>query len=134
MKTTKPSQIDQKLLETIKAHLQSDKLPCLAAFDIAEKNQIAVQTVAQTVDISGIRLSKCQLGLFGYPPENKIIKPLNSIEPELKQVIDNTQKENIIQCAEVWKIAKELGMKKLHVSCACETLKLKIKGCQLGAF
>jgi hypothetical protein len=80
------------------------------------------------------RLCKCQLGLFGYAPENKIIKSLDIVDPELEQAINETKKENVIQCSQIWEIAKKLGMRKHHVSCACETLKLKIKGCQLGAF
>jgi len=134
MKTTESSNINQTLLETIKSRLQSGKLPCAVAFDIAQQNQIPMQKVGQTVNNEGIRLSKCQLGLFGYTPENKIVKPLETIEDELAKAIDVTRKENVIQCAEIWKIAQKLGMRKLHVSCACETLNLKIKGCQLGAF
>jgi hypothetical protein len=135
MKTIQSSHIDQAtLLEIIKSRLQSGKLPCAVAFDIALQHHIPVQKVGQTVNNEGIRLSKCQAGLFGYTPENKIIKHLETIEEELAHAIDVTQKEKVIQCAEIWEIAKKLGMSKLHVSCACETLKLKIKGCQLGAF
>jgi hypothetical protein len=128
------SQTDQNFLEHIKTRLQSGKLPCAVAFDIAEQNQISMHTIGQVVNTEDIRLSKCQLGLFGYPPDNKIIEPLNSIKPELKQVIQSTQKNNEIKCAEIWEIARNLGYRKLHVSCACESLKLKIRGCQLGAF
>jgi len=134
MKTSKSIDIDQTILNLIKARLQSGKLPCAVAFDIAEQNHIPVHTVGQTADTEGVRLSKCQLGLFGYLPDNKIIKPLETIEPELEAAINNIQKNNVIQCPEIWEIAKKMGMRKLHVSCACETLKLKIKACQLGAF
>jgi len=128
------SQIDQRLLEIIKERLQSGKLPCAVAFDIAKKNGIRPQTIGETVNAADIRLCKCQLGLFGYSPENKIIKPLDSVNPELAQEIIDTKKDNVIQCVQIWEVAKKLGMRKLHVSCACESLKLKIKGCQLGAF
>ena len=129
-----PLQIDQQLMDTIHARLQSGKLPCAVAFDIAKQNQMLVKKIGQTADSAGIRLSKCQLGLFGYPPENKIIKSLDTVEPELQSAINEVQKDNVIQCADIWDIAKKMGMKKLHVSCACETMALKIKGCQLGAF
>jgi hypothetical protein len=128
------SQIDQRLLEIIKERLQSGKLPCAVAFDVAKNYNTGTQTIGQTVNAANIRLCKCQLGLFGYSPENKIIKSLDTVEPELEQAINETKKENVIQCSQIWEIAKKLGMRKLHVSCACETLKLKIKGCQLGAF
>jgi len=134
MKSTDSLQIDQNILEGIKARLQSGKLPCAVAFDIAKQYQTTMQSIGNIVNNEGIRLSKCQLGLFGYSPENKIIKALETIAPELKQAIQSTQKNNVIQCAEIWEIANTLGVRKLHVSCACETLNLKIKACQLGAF
>jgi hypothetical protein len=134
MKATESNHNDQTLLNAIKARLQSGKLPCAVAFDIAKQKQIPLHEVGQMANTEGIRLSKCQLGLFGYPPKNKIIKALEAIEPELEQAIKDTQKDNVIQCPEIWEIAQKLGMRKLHVSCACETLNLKIKVCQLGAF
>jgi hypothetical protein len=134
MHPTNTLHIDQNLLDIIQERLQSGKLPCAVAFDIAQKNNSSMQSIGQIVNAENIRFSKCQLGLFGYSPKNKIIKPIDSVEPELERAINDTKKDNVIQCAQIWKISKKLGMKKLHVSCACETLKLKIKGCQLGAF
>jgi len=134
MKITDSKQIDQHLLKNIQMRLHSGKLPCAVAFDIAEHCQTSVLKVGKTVDLAGIRLSKCQLGLFGYSPENKILKTLENLDPELEQAIKAKQQDNVIQCAEIWEIAKNLGLRKLTVSFGCETLKLKIKGCQLGAF
>ncbi|MBF0450390.1 MAG: hypothetical protein HQK75_06790 [Candidatus Magnetomorum sp.] len=126
--------LDEKLLNTIRQHLQSEKLPCSVAFDIAQKNQVQIKHIGQTADMAGIRLCKCQLGLFGYEPEKKKIKPLQIIEPALNQAIQDAQKDNRMTCKTIWHIAETMKMNKLHVSCACETLGLKIKNCQLGAF
>jgi hypothetical protein len=126
---------DQKILSIIHQHLRSGKLPCSVAFDIALKHKINVEQIGQTADIADIRLSKCQIGLFGYnPPKKKKIKSLKTIEPELKQAISDVQQDNRISCKNIWQIAEKLKTNKLHVSCACETLGLKIKNCQLGAF
>ncbi|KPA16821.1 regulatory protein [Candidatus Magnetomorum sp. HK-1] len=126
--------VNRKLLETIQERLQAEKLPCAVAYDIAQKSCIPMKEIGQTADIAEIKLSKCQIGLFGYAPEKKKITKLERIEPVLKQKILSTQHENIISCENIWKISEELQLNKLHVSCACETLGLKIKHCQLGAF
>jgi len=125
---------NQRIVDIIQKRLQSGKLPCAVAFDIANQTETAIQTIGSIVDNAGIRLNKCQLGLFGYAPNNKIIKSLEKIEPDLKRAIDQKQTNNTITCSEIWGIAKNLKQNKRHVSCACETLGLKIKKCQLGAF
>jgi len=126
--------VDNEVLTIIQQYLRSDKLPCAVAFDIARKHKISIKRIGQTTDLAGIKLSKCQLGLFGYEPEKKKIKPLDTIEPDLKQAISDAQENNRIFCKTIWKIAETLKINKLHVSCACETLGIKIKNCQLGAF
>ena len=47
------------------------ELPCALAFDIAGKNNVAPKEVGVALDVLNIRLTKCQLGLFGYQPKKK---------------------------------------------------------------
>ena len=48
--------------------------------------------------------------------------------------IEEAAQKGEIQCAALWAIAGRLGKKRKEVSGACETLNLKIRKCQLGAF
>ncbi|MFH0769350.1 MAG: hypothetical protein V1932_07270 [Chloroflexota bacterium] len=55
-------------LETrIKLALINGRLPCPAAFTIAKDLNLELKEVGQAVDKLGIRVSDCQLGLFGKP-------------------------------------------------------------------
>jgi hypothetical protein len=90
--------------------------------------------VGKTADLLGCRLTKCQLGLFGYSPEKKIVGPKHPEEPAVTQAIEDEAKNGRISCRQAWGIAKRFGVRKMTVSSACEAINIKIKPCQLGAF
>jgi PIN domain nuclease of toxin-antitoxin system len=74
------------------------------------------------------------LGLFGYGETKKIVQPAKEITPELKESITSALKEERLSCAAAWEISGKLNIPRMKVSAACETLQIKIKPCQLGAF
>ena len=80
------------------------------------------------------RLVKCQLGLFGYTPEKKIVHAAKTVESALKEALQESLQDNRLPCASAWEIADRLQLRKMSVSNACEALGIKIKPCQLGAF
>ncbi|MFA7462783.1 MAG: hypothetical protein WCY59_06555, partial [Anaerovoracaceae bacterium] len=80
------------------------------------------------------RLTRCQLGLFGYTPESRIIKPADAVAPDLEEAIRGALLNGKISCLASWEIAKRFGIARMDVACACETLRIKITSCQLGAF
>ena len=77
---------------------------------------------------------ECQLGLYGYSPEKRIVKPAGNVTQELRNQLDRVAGDGRISCASCWKIAETIGLEKMAVSSACEALAIKIKRCQLGAF
>jgi hypothetical protein len=77
---------------------------------------------------------KCQLGLFGYKPEKKIVKPKAALNPKLESAIQDSLVEGALSCAKAWEIARDFDIPKMAVSAVCEQLKVKIRHCQLGAF
>jgi len=113
---------------------KNSQLPCAVAFEIVKNLGVSADQVGMNVDFLNIRLTKCQLGLFGYEPDKKIVKPQNEIKPDLKDAILNTLTDEKLSCKNAWEIASRLNVGKMTVSGTCETLKLKIKPCQLGAF
>ena len=87
-----------------------------------------------TIDLIEARIIKCQMGLFGYSPQKNIVKPAGNVSSELKNALDTRQKDMRISCEHCWEIASQQGLQKLEVASACETLGMKVKPCQLGAF
>jgi len=110
------------------------RLPCAVAFDVARELGVMPEAVGTTADLMDLRLAKCQLGLFGYSPQKKIVKPATSISPSLERAIREALVEDCLPCQRAWKIAEACGIHKMKVSAACDALKIKIRPCQLGAF
>lgn len=126
--------IDPKITEAAKDRASNRKLPCATAFTIVDDLQVSPAEVGFIIDVLEFRLIKCQLGIFGYSPKKKIIKPADSVASSLEEAIKEELKNDRLSCAGAWEIAKRLGLRKMEVSAACETLKIKISTCQLGAF
>ncbi len=127
------------LQEEIEAGLENDQLPCPTAFEIARRLKVKPLQVGEACDDMDVRLSRCQLGLFGYGPKaegkHKIVRAAENVPDELsaalRQAVD---KDHNLSCAAAWKIASALGVERLAVSGAAESLGLRIMPCQLGAF
>jgi hypothetical protein len=96
--------------------------------------QISPKKVGKTADLMNFKLTKCQLGLFGYQPHKKIVKPLDSINVDLKDAVSDALVQERLSCMQAWDIASRLQVSKMTVSGACETMGIKIKDCQIGAF
>jgi hypothetical protein len=125
---------DPALIQTIKANLRDDMLPCAVAFKIAKEMQLPPLEVGRASDSQEIPLAKCQLGLFGYLPEKKIVKAETDASPELLDALKAALENDRLPCAAVWRIADQFKMTKMKVSAVCEGHDIKIKPCQLGAF
>ena len=124
----------KKLRQTLLARIPGRELPCAVAFEVAKSLNVSPQAVGQAADELELRLVKCQLGLFGYLPEKKIVKPAALVAPELEKAILAGLENERLPCRTVWQIGKDLGIHKMRVSAACDRMGVRIKPCQLGAF
>ena len=129
----------ENMAQAIREHLVDEQLPCAAAFAIAESEGLGPLEVGEEADRLGVRLSRCQLGLFGYGPKaegrHRRIKPMQDVPPELAAAIQSSLgKDGKLTCADAWRIAEQLGIAKQTVANAIEGLGLRIMRCQLGAF
>lgn len=125
---------DQKIAEMINAKLVDGKISCAAAHHIAKELQVTPAEVGKTIDLLEIRINKCQLGLFGYGPQKKIVEPATQVSEELREAIEAACNNGSLSCEALWEIAKHFRISRLKASAACETLNIKISSCQLGAF
>ena len=133
-KHPKDSTIDEGLKEEILAEVQDNNIACNKAEEIAGKKKVTIPDVGKAIDILNINIVECQLGLFGYGDKKKIVQPAKEIAPELKIKIEQALQEGKLPCAAAWKIATDSNIPRMKVCAACETLKIKVKPCQLGAF
>jgi hypothetical protein len=130
--------VDARVNEWVKKHIigqtKKDELTCAKAFKIADELNVSAAEVGKTADLLNMKLVKCQLGLFGYTPEKKIVKPKTASTIKLESAIQDSLAEGALPCAKAWEIARNFDISKMAVSEVCEQLKIKIKPCQLGAF
>ncbi len=125
---------DARIAEAVRAKVSNGKIACAAVHKIAADFDIPPSEVGRTVDLMELRLHRCQLGLFGYGPQRRIVEPAESVTPALKEAIEASLIDNRLPCRTAWEIAEKMGLKKMDVSSACEALKIKIGGCQIGSF
>jgi hypothetical protein len=125
---------DPALAAALTERAKDGRITCTAAFDLAEAFKVAPSEVGKTTDLIELRIVECQLGLFGYSPEKRIVKPADKVTQGLRGQLGRYAADGRISCASCWEIAHTLGIEKMAVSSACELLRLKIKPCRLGAF
>lgn len=125
---------DARLAEAVKARSVEGEFSCAQAEELAEGVSSAMAKIGLALYCLGIRINRCQLGLFGYSPEGRVVKPAESVAPELKDAIGRALADGRLPCVAAWSIAASLGLPRMEVARACEAMKIKVKPCQLGAF
>ena len=126
--------VNPEIAEAVEAKASENQISCAKAFKIVEEMSIESSEAGFTIDSLEISLTKCQLGLYGYGPERKAIKPMEDVSKGLEDAIQNSLEDGRLKCKSAWEIAENLNITKMDVSSACEALKIKIGSCQLGAF
>ena len=137
-KHSKDSHVDSLIMEAIKQKISEGKVTCAALHGIAVKLRRTPIELGKNADLLGLKFSKCQLGLFGYGKQRKLKNVEHKLSENLSEKLGDSIKESVLDghvtCFDCWRIAKKLSCSKLEVSSVCETLKVKISQCQLGAF
>ncbi len=131
---TEDGGMDPGIRDFLTKRCRTGELSCAEAFHFADQLGISPAEIGRYADHLKLHLTKCQLGLFGYGPEKKIVKPAAEVDDELTAAIQAALVNDRLPCAAAWDIAARFGIAKMAVSAACETLKIKVKPCQLGAF
>ena len=128
---TKP---DPEIKQKLQRKIVDGKITCAAAHAIAVERRVAPEKVGIAIDLLEARIQKCQLGLFGYQPEKRIVTPAATPSSEVETAINAQLANGRIACKKCWEIAEQLGKKKMDVSSVCESMGIKVNKCQLGAF
>ena len=125
---------DSLIKYEILKHSLNSELSCASAFLIAKKLNVSPGRVGMITDSINCRLVKCRMGLFGYRPDKKIVKPVKTANQNLKNTITDNLVEGKLECKIAWDIASRFKVNKMTVSGICEDMNIKINECQLGAF
>lgn len=125
---------DPRIEKEIRKRSASREMSCALAFEIAEDLNVGPEEVGRTADVLDIPLVKCQLGLFGYKPEKKIVTAEDATIQALKDAVIGSSENSRLSCDKAWQIAVRFNMSKLAVGNACQASGVQIKTCRLGAF
>ena len=114
-------------------------LTCAKGLAIADQLHIPALEVGEAANEMEIRISRCQLGLFGYGPKeegkHRIVEPMEDIPPNWEaRLREAASAEGDLPCAEAHRIAREVGVSYLSIGNAAEGLRIRIRQCQLGCF
>jgi hypothetical protein len=125
---------DPAIAEAVLARVENGHITCSDAHRIARDFGVSPAVVGTTIDLLEKRIAKCQLGLFGYGPQRKLVEPVDHVEPELAAALHRLAVDGRIRCKDCWDTAAAFSKTRLAIAAACEHLGLKIRPCQLGAF
>jgi hypothetical protein len=127
--------VAESIVKAVSERLIDKAMTCQAAFGIVAESGAAPREVGKAIDLAEGRITKCQLGLFGYEaPNRKMIQAAAVVDSRIREAIESALTQGRLTCSAAWRIADQAGIARIKVADACEALKIKIKECQLGAF
>jgi len=126
--------MNERVASAVRERAPEGTLRCAEAFRIAEELDATPAAVGETADTLDVRLTHCQLGLFGYGERKSVVEPAAEVAPQVEQAIREGLILDRLPCAAAWAIAARFQMPKLHVANAAEKLGVRVGQCQLGAF
>jgi hypothetical protein len=126
--------LEETVATALKEEIKDGRISCAAAHGVAKTIDISPADIGMALDLMEVRLMRCQLGLFGYTPEKRIVKKADQWDAALEKEIRQALQDGRLPCADAWSIARQQGISRLAVGNVCEALGIKVRPCQLGAF
>jgi hypothetical protein len=124
---------DERIAGAVREKAAAGELACAEAERIGVTLDVSLAEIGMTLDLLELRIGRCQIGLFGYP-EGKAVHPAEAVAPDFEAAIRESLADGKLSCKSAWEIAAKRKIPRMEVSAACESLKIRIKPCQLGAF
>ncbi len=124
----------------VRAHLaayrERSRIPCVRAMQVAADCAAPVAAVGQTAGSLGIRVSACQLGLFGYEEygDKRWIRIPATIPEDLMAALCSACVGGRLSCAAAWRLADGRGLPRLLIGSVADAAGVRITDCQLGCF
>jgi hypothetical protein len=128
------AELNETIAAKVKEKISEKQISCAEAHSIATELSVAPADVGAAIDLLEVRIIKCQLGLFGYGKEKNIPVLSDKTNPDIEQAIKSSLINDKLPCSTSWELAKKFNVPKPMVAAVCESMKIKISPCQLGAF
>jgi len=128
------AKLNEMIAAKIKEKISENKISCADAHSIALKLNVNPAEVGTAIDLLEVRINKCQLGLFGHGKQKNIPPLPDKINPQIDSAINSSLVNGRLACSAAWEISQRFNISKPIVAAVCETMKIKISPCQLGAF
>ena len=128
------ARLDEEVASALRKVMENGRITCAAAHGVAKDLGRSPTDIGMALDLMEGRLKRCQLGLFGYSPEKRIVTKANQWDAQLEKDIREALKDGRLPCADAWSIARRRKVPRLTVANVCEALDIKVRPCQLGAF
>ena len=130
--------LDPTLVDAIRARQVEGQLYCAQAFRVVETMDVTPEEVGEAADVLGVRLSRCQLGLFGYPGKQGWHAASMEERPVpdglISAVRDAVDASGRLACIRAWEVAEVFEVPRMLVGYVADQLGIHIAPCQLGAF
>jgi len=131
--------MDERLTARIQTSLVDGHLPCPFALAIAHELGLPPLEVGRTADAQKVRISRCQLGLFGYGPKaegkSKIVQAMLQVPDDLAARLRAAlNPAGQLTCAAAFAVAQEAQRPRQEIANAAQALDIHIAACQLGCF
>jgi hypothetical protein len=129
------SRPDPDLERHLRSKAKEGHLPCSSAFAAVEKTGATPAEIGRAADLLELKITKCQLGLFGYGKgKRNIVEPAQQVSEGLAKALREAVVDGRLSCLKAWDIARQFGLSKMEITAACERLSVPLGPCQLGTF
>jgi len=122
----------------VRAAVYGDQLPCALAHKLADEWGVMPEALGAAARKAGIRITHCQMGLFGYGPKGtpsyRAVQPANHTPEDLAVEATAALVDGRVPCRVAWELARRHGLTYRRMGDFLEALSLKVKPCALGWF
>ncbi|HNQ85378.1 MAG TPA: hypothetical protein PLP82_07555 [Deltaproteobacteria bacterium] len=123
-----------RLEEAVKASMKDGYIPCPLGWKIASDIGVSRLDVGAMIDRLGLRVTGCQLGFFKVEKTPHAAKSTESLNEEVLNRVTSLHDRGELTCANVFSLARELGLKPLAIADIANSRGYKLRQCQLGCF
>jgi len=112
------------------------RLPCAAAHAAAIVTGSPPLSIGQAAEALALRISRCQLGFFGYPGKQGFHE-IGVAELEVPDGLAGAIREaagetGTASCAALWQIAAQFGIPRMLAGYVADQGGIRVAPCQLG--
>lgn len=131
--------VDERMARVIRSRSSGLHLPCAAAMAAAEELGADSLDIGRAADRLRIRLTACQLGLFGFPGRVKgwvyagvVDRPVPSGFEDAVRAARSA--DGGISCSALWNAAERFAVPRIQAGYFADRMGITVRSCQLGAF